>query len=520
MMQNNFHSLKDMHSRNLPMILYSLLIGLLSGLVIIAYRFVLGYAEKISFSIYEALQGKGIWIGLWFLILAVVGFLVGKCVEKNDMIAGSGIPQVKGVLMGYLKNNWFMTLAMKFVGGTSSILAGLSVGREGPSIQLGACVAEGVTKHMKCSRLEKKMLIAGGSCAGLAAAFNAPLAGVLFVFEEIFKYFSPLILLATMGSAIVADFVSKQFFGLEPIFQFNITGAIPLNNYWLLVILGVILGLLGVVYNSTLIGIQKYYKKLSFLTPTRKVILTFLLAGVVGMTFPILLGSGHHIIDTLSLDLPFKVLIFLLIFKFLFSVISFNSGVPGGIFFPLLVIGALIGAVFSKGVITFLGVDTQLFYNFIIIAMAGYFTAIVRAPITGIVLIVEMTGSFEHLLPLTVTSITAYVVADLLKCLPIYDSLLQNMLVSKKLIVPSEEHNKKVMINVIIQHESAIVNQYVRDIAWPIRSLLVSVRRLEECLVPNGQTKLEAGDELIVLTDLNNEAQAREDLAVLTTVGE
>lgn len=519
-MQNNFHALKDMRSRNLPMILYSLLIGLIAGLVIVAYRFALSYSEKMAFAIYEGLKGHGMAIIIWFAILVVAGFIVGKCIEKNDMIAGSGIPQVKGILMGYLKDNWFSTLAMKFAGGIMSILAGLSVGREGPSIQLGACVAEGVTKRMKCSRLEKKMLIAGGSCAGLAAAFNAPLAGVLFVFEEIFKYFSPLILLSAMGSAIVADFVSKQFFGLNPIFKFDVVGSLPLNDYWLLIVLGIILGLLGVVYNSTLIGIQKYYKKLSFLTPTRKVILTFLLAGVVGMTFPILLGSGHHITDILSVEMSFKFLILLLMFKFLFSVISFNSGVPGGIFFPLLVLGALIGAIFSKSAIAFLGVDTQFFYHFVVIAMAGYFTAIVRAPITGIVLIIEMTGSFAHLLPLTITSITAYVVADLLKCLPIYDSLLQNMLASKNLIVPTEEHNKKVMINIIVQYESPVVGQCVRDIAWPTRSLLVSVKHLEECLVPNGQTRLEAGDELIVLTDLNNEAQAREGLELLTTVGE
>ncbi|HBI27116.1 MAG TPA: ClC family H(+)/Cl(-) exchange transporter, partial [Peptococcaceae bacterium] len=117
----------------------------------------------------------------------------------------------------------------------------------------------------------------------------------------------------------------------------------------------------------------------------------------------------------------------LLLFKFILSMISFGSGAPGGIFFPLLVMGSIIGAIFGNVAINFLGFDQSLFFNFVIIAMAGFFTAIVRAPITGIILLIEMTGSFANLLSLTFVSIVTYITATLLKSKPIYDTLLRNM---------------------------------------------------------------------------------------------
>ena len=118
----------------------------------------------------------------------------------------------------------------------------------------------------------------------------------------------------------------------------------------------------------------------------------------------------------------------MLVAKFLFSIISFGSGAPGGIFFPLLIIGGTFGAVFGYISINYLGISSELFNNFIIISMAGYFTAIVRAPITGIILITEMTGSFSNLLSLSIVSIISYIIADALKSEPIYDSLLKNLL--------------------------------------------------------------------------------------------
>lgn len=514
---NNYEAVIGISHKKIPILLKSILIGLMIGVVVSAYRLVLTYAESFSFAIYGYLRSHLLLIPIAFAVLGVLGYLVGTLVFRHGMISGSGIPQVKGIIMGYFKHNWLGTLIAKFVGGTISIFAGLSLGREGPSIQLGACVAEGMGKKLAESRTEKKILIASGASAGLAAAFNAPLAGTIFAMEEIYKYFSPVILLSAMAASVAADFVSKLFFGMSPVFEFHITGSIPLDGYWLLFILGAVLGAAGAFYNVILLKTQRLYKKFSRLTVRTRPIIPFLLAGVLGLVFPVVLGGGHAIIEELQLTTAITYLLLILLVKFAFSMISFGSGAPGGIFFPLLVIGATIGAIFGNAAVTYLGFDPTLFYNFVILAMAGFFTAIVRAPITGVVLLVEMTGSFNQMLSLTIVSIVAYIVADLLKSQPIYESLLESQIAGNKLVRHNHDRLKKVTVEVIVQYGSRAEKVLLKNLQLPKSCLLIAVRRMGEELIPTGDTELIGEDYLTFLTDVEHETNVREVLSELTT---
>jgi len=510
-MKNNYKILTDDNSGNIQIIFKSLLVGVAAGSVAVLYRITLTYAEEFAFGMYGFLRNNPLYIPLILTSLCMMGYFVGFLISKDKMISGSGIPQLEGILRGHFRKreNWFHTLCLKFLGGTIAIAGGLSLGREGPSIQLGACVAEGIGNKIAKGRLERRILMASGASAGLAAAFNAPLAGVVFALEEIFKYFSPVILLSIMSAAVAADFVSKQVFGMAPVFNFQVTEAIPLNSYWLLIILGIFLGGMGAFYNYTLLKTQKLYAKIKFLDGRTKIIVPFVLAGILGITFPIVLGGGHKIIAELTPQNGICFLIIIFFIKFIFSVVSFSSGTPGGIFFPLLVLGAAIGAIFAEISINYLGFDEKLFYNFVILAMAGYFTAIVRAPITGIVLIMEMTGSFNHILSLTVVAVTAYVVADLLKSPPVYDALLDNLL-AKEYPGEEKESSKRITIEIIVQHGSHFENLQVKMINWPQKCLLVAVKRGDLEIIPKGDTEIKVGDYLVILTDINSESRIRE----------
>lgn len=511
-MTNNYKSVLNSKFKSFSGVVKSSVIGTTVGIVVVAYRLMLIWAEEISISIYAYVNEHISYLPVLFLVLTISGYFVGNLVAKFKMIAGSGIPQVKGIIMGYFKDCWYTTLLSKFIGGSISILAGLSLGREGPSIQLGACVAQGLSYNFAKTRAERKILIASGASAGLAAAFNAPLAGVMFVMEEIFKYFSPTILLTTIISAVAADVVSKSIFGLEPVFHFDIKDSVALTDYWLLILLGLILGVSGYIYNYLLIKIKRGYSSLYFLNTKTKPIIPFILAGVLGLCFPIVLGGGHKVIACLSLDTSIGLLASILMIKFVFSMLSFASGAPGGIFFPLLIMGALIGAIFGNIAIFILGYDQTLFYNFVILAMAGLFTAIVRAPITGVILLMEMTGSFKHLLSLTIVSIVAYIVADYLKSKPIYDSLLELQVAEIDKSKDMREANAKVSIEIVVHHGSKGANRLVKDILFIDRCLLVAVRRESNEIIPNGNTKILAEDYLLFLTDLNNETAVREFL--------
>ena len=141
--------------------------------------------------------------------------------------------------------------------------------------------------------------------------------------------------------------------------------------------------------------------------------------------------------------------------------------------------------------------------------MAGFFTAIVRAPITGIVLVMEMTGSFTHILPLTVVAVTAYVVADLLKSPPIYEALLENLLLNEH-EEDTKESSKKIVVEFIVKHDSEFANQQVKNIKWPGKSLLVGVKQGDRNIIPKGDTIIKEGDYLSVLTDVNSECRIKE----------
>ena len=193
-------------------------------------------------------------------------------------------------------------------------------------------------------------------------------------------------------------------------------------------------------------------------------------------------------------------LLFLLAAKFLFSLICFGSGAPGGIFFPLLVLGALIGGAYSTFAAEFLGLDASYISNFVLLAMAGYFTAIVRAPITGIILIFEMTGQVSQMLSMSLVAIVAYLTATAVKSEPIYESLLGNLLRNKGIQV-CEERGEKVLQEFVIAHGSPLENQTVSQEDWPVSCLLVAVRRNATELIPKGKTQLMAGDVLVVLSN-------------------
>lgn len=512
-MRGQYKFLTNMEAAKLKIVLKSILVGILAGSLAVGYRLTLTLAESFAERGYDFIRGNGFYILAGFVFLSVYAWMVGGLVKWNPMISGSGIPQLEGIMKGYFKDrkSWFHLIWSKFLGGTIGILGGLSLGREGPSIQLGAAVGEGVAEKISRNSMEKKILMVSGASAGLAAAFNAPMAGVIFALEEIYKYFSPLILLSSLSAAVAADFVSKQFFGFDPIFNYKIVQSLPLNSYWLLLILGIFVGCMGAFYNFFLLYLKKLYSKIAHWDIRLRMMIPFFCAGFMGLLFPKVLGGGHLIIKELEAHAGLRLLIMLFIVKLIFSMISFCSGAPGGIFFPLLVLGATLGAIFAIVSIRLGVIDRTLFYNFVILAMAGYFAAIVRAPITGIVLIMEMTGSFTHMLSLTIVSIVAYIVADLLKCPPIYDALLEGMKNDGK-DVKRLENQPKTLIEIIVRHESDYVNKKVKEIPWPPHSLLVGVKRGEVQIVPKGETQLQVGDYLILLVEDHEEAQAKKQV--------
>lgn len=514
-MQKNILDILNIKQFKIILLLEGLLVGILGGLVIVSYRICLSNGAKWLQQILSYCKQSAFTIILWFIILIVITYFISKLVSNEPLISGSGIPQLEGELAGKIDAKWWRVLINKFIGGFLTNFCGLALGREGPSIQLGAMVGKGIGRILKRNKTEERYLLTCGASAGLAAAFHAPLAGVMFSLEEVHKHFSAPLLISVMASSVASDYVMSNILGMAPVFSFEIVGALPPKYYWLVLILGIILGFAGVFYNKALLFVQKLYNQNKQLSNFQKLLIPFIISGILGFLIPQLLGSGDSLVESLiEGKLTVLMIIGLLASKFIFAITCFGSGAPGGIFFPLLVIGCLIGGLFGHGAVNFFNLDPLYINNFILLAMAGYFTAIVRAPVTGIILIFEMTGSLNHLLSIAIVTIVAYVVADLMKSKPIYESLLENLLKKRNLPTPKGV-KEKVLLDFMINVGSALDNHLIKEINWPKHCLIVALRRDGQEFIPHGNTYLKASDNIIIMCDKNDESYVYDTISTL-----
>lgn len=434
---NLLELLVDKRRFSLRLLLEGLAVGLGAGISISVFRYLLAGSEILRPVIYHNLReamadGQWQWLALYILSFIIIAYLLKLIVAREPMCTGSGIPQIKGILQGDMSMRWFSVLWSKIIGGVLAIGAGMSLGREGPSVQIGACVGQGLSQTSRRTRFESRILMTAGAGAGLAAAFNAPLAGVIFGLEEMQKTISPALLLTGITASITAATVTEVVFGMSPVFSMGYLLPLPLNLFDVLVAAGIVIGLLGRLFNIALAYSLNTYSRLG-LSGMKKHLVPLALAGILGFVLPEILGGGNLLVDSLVVtDYTIGFLCLLFVGKFLFTMICFGSGVPGGIFLPMLVLGAAGGAVLAK-LLVLAGLLPAMYYaDIIVFGMAAYFSSVVKSPVTGSILILEMTGSFQHMLALLVVSLTAYVISDLTGGRPVYDELLDRALGKSK----------------------------------------------------------------------------------------
>ena len=434
---NLLELLVDKKRFSLRLLLEGLAVGLGAGISISVFRYLLAGSEILRPVIYHNLRealadGQWQWLALYILSFIIIAYLLKLIVAREPMCTGSGIPQIKGILQGDMSMRWFSVLWSKIIGGVLAIGAGMSLGREGPSVQIGACVGQGLSQTSRRTRFESRILMTAGAGAGLAAAFNAPLAGVIFGLEEMQKTISPALLLTGITASITAATVTEVVFGMSPVFSMGYLLPLPLNLFDVLVVAGIVIGLLVRLFNIALAYSLNTYSRLG-LSGMKKPLIPLTLAGILGFVLPEILGGGNLLVDSLVVtDYTIGFLCLLFVGKFLFTMICFGSGVPGGIFLPMLVLGAAGGAVLAK-LLVLAGLLPAMYYaDIIVFGMAAYFSSVVKSPVTGSILILEMTGSFQHMLALLVVSLTAYVISDLTGGRPVYDELLDRALGKSK----------------------------------------------------------------------------------------
>ena len=433
--------------------LQGIMIGMITGLIVGTFRWIIDHTMKFLFFIYPLMRQKPIYLIPYVIATLLIVFILGQVIKPVlNNITGSGVPQVEAVMLNENKMNWWSILWRKYVGGLLAICPGLFLGREGPCIQMGAMVGQAFGENLfHADPDDLKRLQGCGIAAGLSAAFSAPLAGVFFLVEEITFNFTPKEVLTALAAAMSSDLMTLFFFGTQPCLYLPLEKSLPLTSYWFVTIMGVVLGLLAYLYQYCLLSLKPVYSKLTKIPKIYHSIIPLLLVIPIGLWNATLLGGSHDFISSLfepifmkniqmgTLSLMLLPLIWFIV-RFIFSMISYGASVPGGIFMPILVLGALLGVVFAVIMIHFNIAPKRCYGIIIVTSMCAYFGAIEKAPFTALTLLTEMVGSVEQIFPMLITTFIAYFVLDLLGGKPIYAALRIQMKYHKLSNLPKVKH--------------------------------------------------------------------------------
>lgn len=496
---------------------YGGLVGILVGFFVSLFNLGADFITKSSVTIYGWFASHPAFIPILFAGLAALAGLMMLIHKAVPQVRGSGIPQTEGVVRGIVTFRWLRVFITTFIGSYLSFFAGLSLGAEGPSVQIGATCANGVSKTLGARLSWQRYLIGGGAATGLAVAFNAPLSGIIFALEEVNKKFSPMILMTASSSVIFGTITYRLFsslWGKGNTYLFNMGTITPLPTkfLWTLLIVGLVCGAVAIFFNWSLIKSQKFLDKYTRQYPYwARLIIVFMLTGVVGLLLSDANGGGHGLIMKIStLDFSIQMLLVLLVVKLLMIVMCYNSGATGGLFVPMLAIGALLGGLLGRIFIA-AGLPPQYYKAVVCIAMTTFFGASVRAPITATVLIVEITGFSANFLASIIAIFTAFLVAELLGNRPIYESMLERY-------AKSENKNKTlehVIIKTEVGNSHTLVGKCVSDVMWPANCLVTNIIRGEDTLVSDGETVIEQNDSLVIEAETYDENTTRQYLAEL-----
>ncbi len=386
---------------------------------------------------------KGIgWLGGWRIkliylygahwVLPLVGlslgFLAGWLVEKlAPAAAGGGIPQVKAALARYPIMLNLQVAVVKTLGTILVLGAGLTLGRRGPTVHIGAALAAQLSRWIPNSPTNRRQMIAAGAAAGLAAGFNTPIAGVLFVIEELMRDISGLTLEIAIVASFTGAFVSRIFQSGDLNLHDILSLSNPSESFTLIeipfcMLLGIVAGLLGGLFNRGIVAATNFNRRIPLAMPWR-VGFAGLVSGAIIAHLPSFFYDNAGLRQFLisgKLDWQDTALAF--VAHFCLTILAYGAGAPGGLFAPALVLGSALGDL--VGTLQFYFLGDEYSYLFALAGMGAFFTAVVRVPVTAIVIVFEMTADFNVVLPLMVSSATAYIVAESVSSGSLYEHIL------------------------------------------------------------------------------------------------
>jgi CIC family chloride channel protein len=418
-------------------LLLAIFIGIYAGLAVVCFRIAIEWSRIVLLG--SSPEGSGARL---LIAPFAVGLIVAVLVMKVfPAVRGSGVNQTKSAL--YISNGYipFRTAVGKFICSALAIGSGQSLGPEDPSLQIGATMASALGRRLRLSREKVRLIAPVGAAAGLAAAFNAPISAVLFVIEEVIGRWSAAILGSIVLSAVSSVVVARFFLGSQPLFRIPTVSLISTEELLAYAVLGIVGGLASLVFARLVGWLRPKLKALPRRTQYIQPAIAGLLIGAIGyFGFPQVMGAGYEYMDqAMHNQFTIEMLLMLAGLKIIATTLSFTSGTPGGMFAPTLFIGAMLGA--AAG-----GLEHNLLPNltgsvgtYALVGMGVLFAAFLRAPLTSVFMVLEVSGNYSIILPVLVANTVAYLISRTLQPTPIFEVLTRQ----DGLILPSMEEQRE-----------------------------------------------------------------------------
>lgn len=497
----------------------SIFVGLLTGLVAVPYHYLLWYFFDVRKTFFTA-HYPWYWHVLLFFILWGILIFVASLVKRMPLIAGGGIPQTRAANNGRIRyEHPFKELVAKFCGGVLALSAGLSLGREGPSVQIGSYIGTLISRWGHILKGERKQLLAAGAGAGLSAAFAAPLSSSLLVIESIERFDAPKTAITTLLAGVVAGGVASWMFPTTPYHLISavVPGLSFIRQAELYIIFAALMAVIAKFYSLIVPFFQERIPAMKLSIPV-KMLYLLIIAYAISLTETNLTGGGEQFLMMQGMNGTHDIrwLTIMMLIHFVFTLFSLSSGLPGGSFIPNLVTGGLLGQIFGLVLVQRGWIGYENVSYMMLIGMVAFLVAVVRTPLTAIVLITEITGHFEVFYPSIVVGGLTYYFTELLQIKP-YNVLLYDRMFRSHNPKSSEGAGARYHLFVEIMDGSYFDGKEVDTLALPNHCIIRSIHRNRKNLLPQGQT-LVPGDQVEIEMDAQDIEKLYEPLVSMANI--
>lgn len=509
----------------MPALVFGSLSGIFTAAVVILYKFCAGKIIHFSENAYGYMRNN-LWAALGALaVVFAAAFIYDTVLTRYPNIKGGGIPTSIALLRGIISFRWVINLVYVFIMSLLSFFIGVPLGNEGPSVQMGTAVGKGVIDlFAKKQKAYSRYAMTGGACAGFSIATGAPISGMMFAVEEAHQRISPMIIIVSAISVLFANITSALLAPLlgvsTSLFSFeNDIRVLSVKDMWIPLLVGIVIGLFAVVFLKTYKKINGFvtekFVKIPFYRRIVIILAVTLCLGLVSFDF---ISTGHEL--TLSLFEGNRGIIFLIIIlcvRSLLTLFANTNGITGGIFLPIISLGAVVSAAVGSVCVKYCGLDGEYYTVILVLGISACISGMMKMPLTAVFFAVEALGCYENIIPVILVSAAAYSMTEIFGVKSINDSVIDarvKAIYADKQPVLTDTH-------VTVRDGAFAVGKQVRDIFWPNNLFVLSIHRAEQknsIVDEHGEKHIHPGDILHVRYSTPDPETAMEELYAI--VGE